>query len=341
MPNLPEPTLSIRLIWPFARILGEDYFRAPELLGATGLTIEQFGEPDTRVPHSVAMRALDSAVAKTGDPTLGLRAGAAVDQSELEVLEYAARTKRTLGEALELMIRYGNLMNEAIEFSIAEEGDNMLFLSVPIRGATMPPAGNDYIVACAIAFSKRNAETYVPPVEVRLMHPPPSYRDAYERFFETKVVFGAPENAVVQQKSRLATPMKGANPIASRAFELQAAKAMERLRIREGNAGRVREAIARSLADGPPSMRAAARELAMGVATLRRRLDAEGTTFSDLVDEVRRALAERHLASSETTISEVAFLLGFSDVRAFGRAFRRWYGMLPSEWRKAKRSSGA
>jgi AraC-like DNA-binding protein len=177
----------------------------------------------------------------------------------------------------------------------------------------------------------------MPPVEVRFMHEAPSYASEYAQYFDTKVVFGAPHNGVLMNRERLEVPMLRANPGVAKAFALQAERALERLRIRDGVSGRVREVLTFSLSEGAPNMASTARILAMGVATLRRKLDAEGTTFSDLVDEVRRELAERHLASNDVTVSEVAFLLGFSDVRAFGRAYRRWYGKSPSERRASLR----
>ncbi len=76
----------------------------------------------------------------------------------------------------------------------------------------------------------------------------------------------------------------------------------------------------------------------MGTATLRRRLD-EDSTFTEIVDDLRREMAVRHLAGAEPTVSEIAFLLGFSDVRAFGRAFRRWTGQSPTEYRSSRGSS--
>jgi len=330
---LHEPTISIRMLWPFARIIGE-HVMAPEILSRIGIGIEQFGDPDTRLPHRVVMQSLEKSMKVLREPTLGLRAGQVLEQGELDTLEYAARSAATLGDAMRVMVRYLRIMNEAADFALVEEGDSTLWRVRPAAGVTpFPPAVNDYIVAAALSFSRRNAASYEPPLEIRVMHERPSYAGEYARYFESKIVFGAPHNGLLLHPSRLDVPMLRANAGVAAAFELQARRALEKLRVREGLSGQVREVLAHELGGGTASMQKTARRLGMGVATLRRKLDQEGTTFSDLLDEVRKQLAERHLAEGGPTISEVAFLLGFSDVRAFARAFRRWTGQSPTEYR--------
>jgi AraC-like DNA-binding protein len=194
------------------------------------------------------------------------------------------------------------------------------------------------MISAGIAFSRRNVSVYVPPVEVHLEHPEPSYAAEYERILETKARFNMPSNAIVMRKERLEVPMLRANSDLSAAFEAQARRVLESLKQKEDIVARVREEAAMELRTGPASMKKAARRLGLGIATLRRKLEGEGTTFSEIVDDLRRELAEQHLTHGDLTISEVAFLLGFSDVRAFGRAFRRWTGASPSEYRAKKRA---
>jgi AraC-like DNA-binding protein len=335
MTELPEPTISIRMLWPFARIIGE-HVLAPEILSGIGIGIEQFGDPDTRLSHRVVMASLEKSIRVLDDPTLGLRAGQVIDVGELDVLEYAARSAATLGAAMRVMVRYLRIMNEAADFALAEDDGFPLWRVRPIDDTIQfPSAVNDYIVAAALSFSRRNAAAYEPPLEIRVMHERPPYAEEYAKYFDSKVVFGAPHNGLLLSKERVQVPMLRANAAVARAFELQAQRALEKLRVREGLAGRVREVLATELGDGSASMEETARRLGMGVATLRRKLDQEGTTFSDLLDEVRKQLAMRHLTANGPTVSEVAFLLGFSDVRAFARAFRRWTSQSPTEYRAA------
>ncbi len=332
---LSEPTLSIRFAWPFARLLWNDAL-TQTLIDDLGVDLAVFGDPDARLPRGVVMRALERAVTLVGDPLIGLRAGQLVEVGEFDVLEYAARSAASFREALMVMARYHRIMMEGVQVSLTVEQDLALWRFRPSDGLVLPAAANDYIVAVSLAFSRRNLSAYVPPLEVRLMHERTAYAAEYERFLETRVVFGAPHNTMVMHESWLAVPMRSGNPSLAVAFEARAQLILDRLQAKDSLAARVREGLLPELRAGP-SMTATARRLGMGVATLRRRLEEEGATYSTIVDDVRRELSQHHLAETGPTISEIAFLLGFSDVRAFGRAFRRWTGVSPSEYRAGKR----
>jgi AraC-like DNA-binding protein len=334
-PGLHEATLSIRMLWPFARLLGLDD-RLHELIPSTGLTMSQFGNPDTRVSHRAAMAALARSVEILADPLLGLRAGHIGEQGDFDILEYAARSAANFGDAMTVMARYLRIMHEAAQVSLDVEGDFAFWRFRVNDDVPQPPAADDFVLMSALAFSRRNVAVAEAPVAVHFMHEEPAYAAAYPTYFEThEFRYGAPDNVIVMRKARLAAPMARTNPEMSQAFELQARRTLEKLQGREGLSGRVREEIASQFRTGSVSMAQTAKHLAMGVATLRRRLEDEGTTFRDIVDGLRRELAERHLVGAGPTVSEVAFLLGFSDVRAFGRAFRRWTGRSPTEYRSS------
>jgi AraC-like DNA-binding protein len=332
-PPSRSATLSIRLIWPFVRVWSAE---GKEIITPEGITIADFGNPEMRVEHRVVMETLERAVARHDDVTLGLRAGKQVEHGDFDVLEYAARSAPNFGEALQVMGRYMRLMHEAAELTVAIEGNLAVCRHYMTDGVPQPPAANDFVIATSLAFSRRNVSVYESPVEVWLAHEEPSYAAEYERYFETKVRFGAPCNAILIQKARLDVPMLRASAELSTAFELQARRVLEKLQDRDTISGRVRRDVASQIHTGPVTMQKTAQRLAMGVATLRRKLEAERTTFTGIVDDLRRDLAKRHLARSGPTVSEVAFLLGFSDVRAFGRAFRRWTGQSPTEYRSGQ-----
>src|ERR1051325_11250119 len=133
-PSTKELTVSIRLVWPFAR-----------LANATGLFLERigrskvdFGNPETRIPRSFAMELLEEAKTLTKDPMLGLHAAAQFEPGDLEVLEYAARSRPTLGEAMECMARYARLLDDAAEFSIERVDDKAYWRFRTAPGAAQP-----------------------------------------------------------------------------------------------------------------------------------------------------------------------------------------------------------
>lgn len=307
------------------------------MVSVSGIGIADFPNPDTRVPHRKVIEMLEMSIEVTGNPLIGLEAGDLVDPADFDVLEHAARAATTLGESMQSMARYFRLINEAAEISIVTVGDVVEWRFRVVDGLRDPPASNDFVIASSLGFSKRNSTGYVPPLEIRLAHPRPDYADEYVARFGTTVTFNAPYNTIVMTKDRLLAPMRRASPRMQSAFEFQAQQLLERLDDRRSVAGRVREEVANQLRQGAVSMHATARRLAMSVATLRRRLEEEQTTFSAIVDDLRRQLAERYLSEPRPAVSEIAFLLGFSNVTAFGRAFKRWMGQSPSEYRASIR----
>jgi len=331
-------TLSIRLLWPFARVLSSGTPRSEQLPRFPGIELKDFGNPDTRIPHDVVMHALAECVRVAGDPLLGMRAGEQFDQADFDLLEYTARSMSNFGEAMTVIARYLRVMSEATEARIIVDGDTATWRLRTTDGVAQPPAANDFSVVSSIAFSQRNTSVYVPPREIWVMHERPDYAAEYERRYQAPVRFGAPYNALVMNRSRLDVPMRYGSPDMAAAFEAHIRRVFDKLENHDGLPGRVRWEVSEQFRAGSASMEKTAKKLAMGVTTLRRKLEEEGTTFSNIVDDLRKELAERHLAASHISVSEVAFLLGFSDVRAFGRAFRRWTGQSPTEFRAINRS---
>jgi len=144
------------------------------------------------------------------------------------------------------------------------------------------------------------------------MHARPRDTVAYARLFRAPFKFGATYNGHVMPREWLERPMLRAQPGLHAAFELHAQACLEKLRAQDGISGRVRSLIVERLRGGDIDMLSIGRELAMSVATLRRRLEEEGTTHSRILDEVRQDLAKRYLRDPKFAVPEIAFLLGFS-----------------------------
>jgi AraC-like DNA-binding protein len=123
-------------------------------------------------------------------------------------------------------------------------------------------------------------------------------------------------------------------PSLTAAVEQHAEKLLAHLGTTAVFSARVREHIIDALRSGSATADDVCQQMKVSPRTLRRKLQDEGMTFSELLTEVRRGLACQHLGHAQTSITEAAFLLGFADSRAFQRAFRRWYGVSPSEYRR-------
>jgi AraC-like DNA-binding protein len=300
-----------------------------------GISPAEYADPDTRIHHGTGVEWAKTLVETSGDPTIGLRAGEMVQPGDFDTLERAVSACSTLREANECYARYVHLMNEAVEIDLRETKESGILEYRITDGVAHPPVVTDFFMALLVAFGRQLTGRNDLFSEVRFTHGPTTYVDAYERFFRSKIVFDAPLNAILSPLGSRDAPMRWANPQARQAFELRARELLERLERSQTVAGKVRDLVLSGMHHDPlhMDMEAIARKLAISVATLRRRLTEEGASYSGIVDEARHELAMRYLGEAARSVGEVAFLLGFADVASFHRAFKRWTGTSPAEFR--------
>lgn len=329
-----EASISVRLLWPFARVVAAT---AP-VLEQVGAVSAQFADPGARLPRAIMTSLLDAEARRL--PTLGLQAAELMEPQDLDVVEYAARAAPTLEDATRCLMRYFQLIDDGVDMWLTTEGERATWWFRLTPGVSQPPAANDFAVACALSFARRNSVQYEPPLEVRLMHDEPEYAAEYARAFAAPVRFGAPENAIVCRRSSLSISMRQANAVMAHVYEQHAARLVEELARGKGIIGRTRRVLREQFRLGPVTMERVARDLAMAVATLRRRLEEEGTTFVLLRDEVRHELAIESLRDPSETLSTIAFSLGYGNVTSFTRAFQRWTGVSPAEYRLHREDQG-
>lgn len=311
---------------------------AQQILSRENIGLSEYFDPETRIRHRVMMELLRLSV-EGGDPEIGLRAGANLQPGDFAILEYAARSCSTLRNAIDCFARYLALLNEAAELALIEDGDRVTMQHHVTDGVPQLPAANDFFMAAADTFAKTYCRVYRPPLEVHFMHPEPMYRAAYDRVFQTTVRFGAPCNAFVFARAHLETNLARSDSEARSGYAKHADELLSRIRESSGITMAVRRALLGSLRMGGCTMATVARKLAMSVATLRRRLQAEGTTYAGVLDAVRFDLAKKYLKDPAVSTSDVAFLLGFRDVSSFSKAFKRWTGgVSPVELRQRQRA---
>jgi AraC-like DNA-binding protein len=146
------------------------------------------------------------------------------------------------------------------------------------------------------------------------------------------------ENALILPTGLLHTPCARADPALVAVLDRYAAERLEHVPRTDSIADRVRTVLGDELRGGEPTAARLAARLKMSPRTLNRALAAEGTSYRQLLDALRRELAERHLAGDQLSISEVGFLLGFCELSSFHRAFKRWTGRTPARFREEFRS---
>ena len=304
-----------------------------------GIDPATVGDPDARVPVSAAFRVFEQAVAATSDEAFGLRAAEAIPLGSLEVVDLAARSAATARAGITQLARYYAFVDDGAELEITSTSETVTIVQKSLRSEEPPLAAVELLFG-AIVLRGRQLTGSSPPVHaVRFRQPAPQDRAPHDAFFGVPVTFGWPRNELELEASWLDTPIPGADPAVSSLVERFLRSLTAGLPKADDVVDRARRAIAECLSSGEPALEGIAKKLAMSTRTLQRKLKDAGRSYADVVDEVRREIALAQLAQERLSVAEVGYVLGFSGPSAFHRAFRRWTGISPSEYRKARASA--
>jgi AraC-like DNA-binding protein len=306
-----------------------------QLARDAGIDLARLADPDARVPVADDL-ALWNVLSRR---PMGLDIGERFTLAETGVVGFAMLHGHTVREALAWMQRYRALLHPALVPAIEERSTpagELLIFSKPVPPPFQHLREPVYAQAASIVASLRGL-TGRPQLYARYVAFPmtrPNDAERQEQWFACPVSWGGPLMELAFDASVLELTLPLANPnlssyLARRADELHAALPSETT-----DADRVRREVAALLAFGEPAVADVAKRLAMSVRTLHRRLQDESTSFSAIVESLRRERAELLLADATTSASQVAMLLGYAEPATFFRAFRRWTGMTPSTWRQ-------
>ena len=315
------------------RDLGRD---PAEVYRAAGFDPAALEDPDSRVPFAQIVALYEQAARLTGDRAFGLHVGARVTPTMFDVVGYLSANSATLGEAYQRLARFHAIWTDGASFSLEDDGRAARVsyeYADDIAGARRHDS--EMTLAAVVAFMRRVTETDWSPRSVSFQHAEPPDTSEHARLFRAPLHFSRPRNEIAFDAALLRLPLAAADASLCAVLDRHAEELLARLPPRGGAVARVRELVAERTASGEPSLARVARELGLSPRTLQRKLGEEGATWKGLLDEVRRAGAERHLRAREMAICEVSYLLGFSEPSAFHRAFRRWTGSTPAEFRRA------
>ena len=243
----------------------------------------------------------------------------------------------TVGEGMAALSRYFRIIGG--DFVMTFERDDRggrLALELPAGWGARGTYSLEFILTCVVTRFRATVETRWDPVEMQLQHPRPAHVAEYERIFACPLHFERPANLLVFDRATLDLPQPRADTRLRIVLERVAAEALARLPEVQGFTAQVRQVLGQMLgeeASRDPTLERVARKLAISTRTLERRLHAEGTSFQAQLSALRCELARSYLANRRIAISEVAYLLGFSEPSAFHRAFKRWTGHTPQAWR--------
>ena len=309
------------------------------LLGHVQLNPEVLTQRDQRIAASVYLSLLGEGVRLSGDDCLGLHLGEAVRPGYYGVLGYLIMSCATLADALHRQARYASLVGNLGLVGLDDEPprpgcEALVAHSWKPLLAQQQRQLSEETLAGWVSFGRWISGLDIAPTEVRFQHPAPADTSEHQRIFRCPLLFEQADNALVFPKRLLAAPLGQADAQVRLMFDAYAERLFGELRRGHGVLDRARLELARQLPERGADLQAIAGALALSPRTLQRRLREGGLSFSQLVDETRQQLALHYLRDPALELAEIAFLVGFSEPGSLARAFRRWTGSSPGEYRR-------
>lgn len=266
------------------------------------------------------------------DPLLGLHLGQAVQPAQLGALGYVLLACENLGAALMRIQRYHRLVHDInpIEHALV---DGQLELRWGITHGKPGALFDETGITSIVQFGRDLCGQRLPLTAVDFVNPPPDDLRPYTRYFGCTVRFAQPLTRLVIPLETLATPLRRPDPTLLKLMEEQVDAAMAQL-PQSGDLGDMTKRVVAHMApQGMPELEQVAHELRLSPRVYYRRLAEQGLNFRDLREAALQQLAELHLRDERLTLAEVSTLLGYSEQSAFTRAFKRWTGVSPLQWR--------
>jgi AraC-like DNA-binding protein len=332
------PYGSLNAILPLLEYLENQGFDLGAILDRAGIPGSAREDPQARLPQGRFEALWRAAVEITGDPALALRVSTLVKPSTLGIIGYLASASESRRNAFELVKGLTPLLWEDFECDL--ETDHEVAL-IRCRVGSDPPASRfttEYAIGLTITMSRALGAARSDPLEARFSHSAPPYADEYQKILRLPIRFDAGEDAVLFPISSLDSSNPSADAALRQLLQQYGADQLARIPTNARLSRRIRASIRSMLPRGDLGADSVAAQFSISGRTLRRRLREEGTSYQEVVDDVRAELARDYLTHQKRGIEEVALLLGFSDSSAFTKAFRRWTGRTPSDFARANPS---
>ena len=272
----------------------------------------------------------------TQDAGFGLKAGAMVGPGSFNVVSYLLQSAPSLRGAIGVVQQYQRLISDGGRFQVIVGAQAGWVVYHPRQGAlAFSPHQIEAVLAAVVAFSRWVTGRAVRPLQVQFSQPRVGPLAGYREAFGCPVAFEQAFSGVLLDNALLDAPLPQADAQLARLHHQYAAQRLAVLSQGGALAQELRAWIAAALQGRVPTRAEAAQAMGLSERTLARRMRAQQLSFSALLDAVRREAALQALAESGRPLAEICQALGYAEPSVFWRAFRRWTGCTPAQWRGA------
>ncbi|GHD20131.1 AraC family transcriptional regulator [Halioglobus japonicus] len=321
------------MVLPLAQAMRRIGMSPLEVMERVGLDSAKLANPDWRIPQREFNALLAACVEESEDEAFGLVAAEQLQAQVLHGLGLAWLASDSILDGLKRLVRFGKLLTTASNMKLSEDGDyiRLEFGPIPLSD-NYHPAVRDFGVGIVARMCHLSLGDFIPPASVQLERPRPANPERWESLLSTHVEFDAPHTSVAWYKSDILEPLVTGDPALARVNDEQAQAYLDGF-LAHSISRDVVDKIVQHLPDGPPSQQQIADAMHVSNRTLQRKLKEEGTSFMDLLQDTRLQLAQKYLSTPNRSVVETAYLLGFSEPSTFSRAFKRWTGTAPADFR--------
>ncbi|TCL10100.1 AraC family transcriptional regulator [Shimia isoporae] len=307
-----------------------------QLMGGTGITLEEVSVPEAMAPMGASAEIFNRAAALSGDDLVHFKWAQERRLKRLGVIGYLGRSSPTVRDMLDNLNRYQRTITEAVIVDMSQlESDGIYRWNMNLPRSV--DAG--FIVEAQLVQLVAGLRHLLPreltPSRISFAHHRAKNKEAFTQYFQCPVAFDQPSNELVFSKPDLDLPLSTADSALYQILRQHCDMVLERTPTSRSDIRvQVEGKIVDLLSTGQANIEVVSRDLGMSSRTLARRLGEAGTTYQKVLSNLRRALAERYLKDGAMSQTEIAFLLGYSDVSSFASAFKRWTGHSPGDERR-------
>lgn len=308
---------------------------AAAVLEGSGIAVADLSQPDFISELHQCKKVVANMMRLSGNQAIGFEVGSRMRMVDLGILAHAVMSARTPMHVVDLWMRYGRTIADMlIRFDLAVESeDNWRFAIV--ETAPLGFLYNFCVEEALTMVQKFGASLMGEPLSFRrisLTYPAPSHEALYRRYFACPIEFNAEKTSITFGTPPLHQPLKTNDDELNEVCEARCQQIMRQIASDSPTGTRLRGLLLKN-ASPFPALGESAVLMGMSPRNLRRQLAQEGTTYRDIVNELRIELAKEYLRSGEFLPKEVSYLLGFKDPNAFRRAFKSWTGQTVSDYR--------
>jgi AraC-like DNA-binding protein len=268
-------------------------------------------------------------------PNLGLELARITPLGAAPLLDYLVVTSDTVGAGVRQLARYFRLVGNPVTLEVHEEGEGDIRVEMASGAA---PFSYEYAASLMVLHFRGETDASFAVTSISFQHRPDDVA-GFERILRCAVHAPSAWNGLSVPRDAWKLALRRRDSVLRHVLESHADEVVARQPKRHGVALDVQRALAARVAVGNTQIAAVARDLAMSGRTLQRRLTAEGVSYQQLLDEARKEAAGRHISDPTVAICEIAYLTGYSEPAPFHRAFKRWYGITPDDYRQKQREA--